>query len=63
MASNVTTIALFAPAMKFIATDNVALADKVVVTLIVVLIVLAAVVLPMALTLLAPGRPAVASRP
>jgi hypothetical protein len=54
MVTNFTTIALYIPAMKFVAVSRVSVADKVVVTAIVFAIVLSLVLVPVVLTALMP---------
>ena len=54
MTSNVTTFAFYLPAMRFVALADVSHTDQVLVGLLVLLITLAAVLLPLVLTALAP---------
>ena len=55
MVTNVTTIALYIPAMKLIATSHVSNADRVLAHVIVLLIALAPAAVPVALVAVAPG--------
>jgi threonine/homoserine/homoserine lactone efflux protein len=55
MATNVTTLALYMPAMKLIATSHVSTADRALAHVIVALITLAPAAVPVALVAVAPG--------